>query len=121
MMVTAPTVDTGRTDAPGPVVSCTDRDGEAHEFVAEVGSSLMWNLKYRAGQDVPADCGGCAICGTCHVYVDDMWRDRVPPAGEDETELLSDFEWNKPTSRLSCQIAMSVELDGLAVTLAPLE
>ena len=81
----------------------------------------MWNLKYVAGQDVAADCGGHAECGTCHVYVDRDWLPQLPDAEEQESELLEGFECAAETSRLSCQIVVSAALDGLTVELAPEE
>ena len=70
-----------------------------------------------AGPDRPL-CGGVRQCGTCHVYVDDEWAAQVGPPGDDEAEMLealADFIEVKPTSRLSCQIHITEELDGLRV------
>ena len=105
----------------GPLVTCVDREGDASTFEAEVGRSLMWNLVTVAEQDVAADCGGCAECGTCHVYVDAGWLARLPAAEEQEVELLDGFLHTRDTSRLSCQIVVEPELDGLTVELAPEE
>lgn len=102
-------------------VTCVDRSGEASAFSAQVGQTLMWNLKYVAGQDVAAACGGHAECGTCHVYVDRIWLAQLTDAEEQETELLEGFESTTELSRLSCQIVVSAALDGLSVGLAPEE
>ena len=95
----------------------TRRDGETRLVEAKPGRSLMLNIRKDA--QIAAICGGCASCGTCHVYVDDDWLDRLPPMQEDEDTTLSFSDWRRPNSRLSCQIRVSDALDGLAVTVAP--
>lgn len=72
-----------------------------------------------AGLDLTAQCGGCASCGTCHVYVDDRWLTKLKPVGENEDAMLDAVEQRQENSRLSCQIELTDELDGLTVTLAP--
>jgi ferredoxin, 2Fe-2S len=65
-----------------------------------------------------AECGGGAVCGTCHVYVDDAWIDRLPCVGIDEDALLEGVTAERrPNSRLSCQIKIVPELDGLVLWL----
>ena len=68
---------------------------------------------------IAADCGGCASCGTCHVVVAEDWLGRLPPMAEDEDTTLSFSRWRQANSRLSCQVKVMAELDGLAVTVAP--
>jgi 2Fe-2S ferredoxin len=101
-------------------IRVTDRDGTSTMIEGCDGASVM-QLLCGAGQDVQAICGGSAICGTCHVYVDESWLDRLPPAGSGEAELLSSFVHRLGNSRLSCQIPFSAALDGLTLTLAPEE
>jgi 2Fe-2S ferredoxin len=101
-------------------IRVTDRDGTSTTIEGRDGASVM-QLLCGAGQDVQAICGGSAICGTCHVYVDESWLDRLAPAGSDEVELLSSFVHRLGNSRLSCQIPFSTALGGLALTLAPEE
>jgi 2Fe-2S ferredoxin len=82
------------------------------------GQSLM-KAAVDAGIDqIAADCGGTLTCATCHVYVDEAWTARLPAPVADETDML-DFAAApvKPNSRLSCQIALTPELDGLVVHL----
>jgi len=64
-------------------------------------------------------CGGCCACATCHVYVDEAFVARVPPMSEDEDDLLESSTHRERTSRLSCQIPFTDELDGLRVQIAP--
>lgn len=72
--------------------------------------------------DVPGiegDCGGVCSCSTCHVYIPGEWRERVGPAGDDEQTTLDFNDYARGNSRLSCQIEMTEDLDGLEVEVAP--
>lgn len=102
-------------------IRVTDRSGELHLIEGRIGSTVMENIKRAGIADLAAICGGCCSCATCHVYVDPDWLDRLPPQEEDEHELVSDTEVWQETSRLSCQIPFTADLDGLAVTIAPEE
>ena len=87
---------------------------------AEPGQSLMSVGKANGVEGILADCGGCCSCATCHVYVDPQWQAAVGPPDEVETstlDMVSDVF--KPNSRLSCQITLRPELDGLKVSVAP--
>lgn len=64
-------------------------------------------------------CGGCLSCATCHVYVDEVFCNLLPPLSEDENDLLDSSEGRLETSRLSCQIRLDANLDGLRITIAP--
>lgn len=100
----------------------TDRGGETRTIEADVGISVMENLRDNGIEDVFAICGGCCSCATCHVYVADDWFDRLPAREEDEQDLVSETEHFRPAnSRLSCQIEMTEALSGLSVTVAPEE
>lgn len=96
----------------------TDQDGKVHECDAIEGWRVM-ELIRDAGLPIKAECGGCASCATCHVYVDAEWLPKLFPMRDDEQYLLDTAPDVKDNSRLSCQILMSEELDGLKVTLAP--
>ena len=100
-----------------PRVWLTKRDGETEAIDARSGRSLMLNIR-KPGQ-IQAICGGEASCGTCHVYVAEDWLDRLPPIQENEEIILAFSDWRQANSRLSCQIKVTDELDGLAVTVAP--
>jgi 2Fe-2S ferredoxin len=69
--------------------------------------------------DIEAICGGSCACATCHVYVDDSFRDRLPRMTEDEDDLLDTSTHRGERSRLSCQLTWTEQLDGLRVEIAP--
>ena len=100
-----------------PTVWLTRRDGATEQVEAKSGRSLMLNIRKR-GQ-IQAICGGCASCGTCHVYVAEDWVERLPPIEPDEETILAFSDWREPNSRLSCQIKVTDALGGLCVTVAP--
>jgi 2Fe-2S ferredoxin len=64
---------------------------------------------------IDADCGGACACATCHVYVDPAWTDKMPPKQDMEETMLDFAQELEPTSRLSCQIKVTPELEGLVV------
>ncbi len=71
------------------------------------------------GNNVDAICGGLCSCATCHVFVGSTWAAKLPPRSGEEAELLGDLSsFDAERSRLSCQLTMSDELDGLALTVA---
>ena len=99
----------------------TDRDGNDHVIEAETGLSIMEAIREIDG-GVEALCGGMCSCATCHVYIGAPWSEQLTGARDDELELLEDTECFQPEgSRLSCQIIMTDELDGMRVTVAPEE
>ncbi|MCW3796765.1 2Fe-2S iron-sulfur cluster-binding protein [Sphingomonas sp. BN140010] len=100
-------------------VSVTTRDGRTKDLTAIAGRSLMENLRSGGIEEILALCGGCCSCATCHVYVDDQWLTAMPPMSEDEDDLLDTSGAREANSRLSCQIPVTPELHGLAVTVAP--
>lgn len=96
----------------------TDMDGVEHALDAIEGWRVMEIIRDH-GLPIKAECGGCCACGTCHVYVDDGWVDKLYPMRDDEEEMLDLAFGVEDRSRLSCQIIMSEELNGLKLTLAP--
>lgn len=96
----------------------TDMGGTEHELDAIEGWRVMEIIRDH-GLPIKAECGGCCACGTCHVYVDEAWREKLYPVRDDEEEMLDLAFGVEDNSRLSCQIIMSAELDGLKLTLAP--
>lgn len=91
-------------------------DGTRHELEVPDGVSLMQAAVSNSIYDIVGDCGGSASCATCHVYVGEAFRDKLPAATERETDMLECAAAEvKTNSRLCCQIAMSPELDGIVV------
>ncbi len=99
-------------------IICTDRDGVAHNLPALEGWRIMEIIRDN-GLPIKAECGGALECATCHVYVDTGWMDRLVTKSDEEDEKLDEAFMVKRNSRLSCQILMREDLDGLQVTLAP--
>ena len=91
-------------------------DGTAQEIDAAVGLSLMENAVRGEIAGIVADCGGNAYCGTCRVHVAPEWRDRTGDATEIEQPMIEASGDEDPGVRLSCQIPVTAELDGLVVT-----
>jgi ferredoxin, 2Fe-2S len=96
----------------------TDHDGIEHELKAIDGWQIMEIIRDE-GLSIKAECGGSCACATCHVYVDESWVSRVPEKSEEEADMLDLAFDVQDNSRLSCQIDMTANLDGLRVTLAP--
>ena len=96
----------------------TDQAGEVHELEGLDGWRAMEVIR-DWGLNIKAECGGACTCATCHVWVDEAWYSKLPPASEDEEDLIYSTLDQKPTSRLSCQILLNDELDGLQLTLTP--
>jgi 2Fe-2S ferredoxin len=99
-------------------IKVTDQKGGVHEIEGTLGWSLMEAVR-QANLPMNAECGGCLACATCHVYVDEAFRGAIPEASELEIAMLDMAFDIQDNSRLSCQITLKPELEGLAVTLAP--
>ncbi len=90
-------------------------DGTRFEIDPESGSTVMENAVKNGVPGIEAECGGACACATCHVYVDEAWTEKVGKPEVMEEDML-DFAFEpKPVSRLSCQIKMTDEFDGLVV------
>lgn len=104
------------------MIKVTDFEGKTHELEAVEGWRIMEIIR-DYGLPIKAECGGACACATCHVYVDAAWLPKLEALGmtksEDEEDMLDEVFDLQDNSRLSCQIIMSEELDGLHVTLAP--
>lgn len=99
-------------------IQVTDRDGVEHEVESQEGDHLMEVLR-EFDWGVAAICGGMCSCGTCHVFVDDNWLNRFPTQDVDEEDLIDMLEFSEPGSRLSCQLTLTAEHNGLRLKLAP--
>jgi len=102
-------------------VFVTTRAGQRIELAAVDGDTLMQTVVNSDSSEMTALCGGCRSCATCHVYVAAPWFAKLPPLDPDEDGLLEGTQHRQDNSRLSCQIALTKELDGLEVTIAPEE
>jgi 2Fe-2S ferredoxin len=96
-------------------ITFIDHGGESRTVEAENGSTVMENAIKSGIPGIEAECGGACACATCHVYVAEAWTEIVGPPSPMEEDML-DFGFDvKPNSRLSCQIKVSDQLDGLIV------
>ena len=93
-------------------------DGGATELEVDDGYSVMEGA-INAGLDgIVAECGGACACATCHAYVDEAWLDKLPAMDDMEDAMLDAAYERRDNSRLTCQLEVSAELDGLVVTIA---
>jgi len=101
-------------------VQVTQRDGQVRQIDAHEGEPLMRALS-EADTGIEAICGGYLSCATCHIYVDGSSKLPLKAAEEAEIELISGLLHAQPNSRLSCQIEVVPEIEGLEITVAPPE
>lgn len=94
-----------------------EHDGTEHVVEGEVGNSLMQTARDNLVPGIIGDCGGNCSCATCHGYVDPDWIDKLPPQSEEETVMLDGAMHLEPNSRLTCQLKVKPELDGLVIRL----
>jgi ferredoxin, 2Fe-2S len=99
-------------------IHVTDQHGKRHTLEALEGFRVMEVIR-DWGLDIKAECGGACACGTCHVYVDQDWTEKLFAPLDEEVDQLDVTFHVEENSRLSCQLIMTEELNGLEVTLAP--
>jgi 2Fe-2S ferredoxin len=98
-----------------PKITYVEDGGTERTVDAEVGATVMETAIRNGVPGIVAECGGACSCATCHVHVDEAWSEKVGPPSPMEEDML-DFAFDvKPTSRLSCQIKVTDDLDGLIV------
>ena len=98
-------------------ITFIEHNGTEHAINVENGMTVMEGAIKNSVPGIDADCGGACACATCHVYVADAWKEKVGPAESMEEDML-DFAFDvRENSRLSCQIKVTDELDGLVVHL----
>lgn len=102
-----------------PILTIVTRAGVESTVEAAEGLTVMEAIRDNGFDELLALCGGCCSCATCHVHVDPAFADRLPRMSEDEDDLLESSDHRDATSRLSCQIPFTADLDGLRVTIAP--
>ncbi len=100
-----------------PKVTFIEHDGTPHTVEIAVGKTLMEAAVNNNVRGIDADCGGECACATCHVYVNAEWiaKTGLPVDGSQEASMLSFAAVTQPDSRLSCQITITADLDGLVV------
>ena len=96
-----------------PKITYKDKEGALRTIDVDNGLSVMEGAIQKNIPGIDADCGGSMACATCHVYVEQKWLDKLPNAEDAEVDMAYE---PKKNSRLSCQIIVSDELDGLIVT-----
>tara|TARA_B100000686_G_C16418930_1_gene776144 strand:- start:434 stop:754 length:321 start_codon:yes stop_codon:yes gene_type:complete len=100
-----------------PKITYIEQSGKSHEIEVPTELSVMEGAIQNNVPGIDADCGGACACATCHVYVDEKWFDKLPKKDETEQDMLDmAFQPNK-FSRLSCQITVTDEMEGLVVKL----
>jgi 2Fe-2S ferredoxin len=98
-----------------PKITYIEHNGKEHVIDVPEGWSVMEGAVKNLVPGIDADCGGACACATCHVYVGEQWLPKLAPK-EDMEETMLDFAQDlEPNSRLSCQIKVTKELDGLTV------
>lgn len=98
-------------------ITYTDSQGTSRTVDAEIGSTVMEAAIKNDVPGIEAECGGACACATCHVYVDEAWREKVGEPSPMEEDML-DFGFDvRANSRLSCQIKVTDDLDGLVVSI----
>ncbi|GAO56999.1 MULTISPECIES: 2Fe-2S iron-sulfur cluster-binding protein [unclassified Novosphingobium] len=102
-----------------PKIVVVNRAGEEKTVDADAGLSVMEAIRDNGFDELLALCGGCCSCATCHVYVDPAFAGKIAPMSEDENDLLDSSDHRNDQSRLSCQIQITGELEGLKITIAP--
>jgi 2Fe-2S ferredoxin len=101
-----------------PIITFIRPDSRSEQIEADIGESAMQAATRYGVDEIVAECGGNAMCATCHVYVDDKWINRLAAVGDEEDALLDGTAAGRqPNSRLSCQIKITPELDGLVLRL----
>ena len=101
-----------------PIITFILPDNRSENIEADIGESAMQVATLHGIDEIVAECGGNAMCATCHVYVDDNWVGRLAAMSDEEDALLDGVAAERqPNSRLSCQIKIEQELDGLVLRL----
>lgn len=101
-------------------ITFIESSGEAHTIEAKTGQTVMEAAVKNSVPGIAADCGGNCACGTCRVYLDETWSGRLSTIteyamSEDEEAMIEFAEDQTPNARLSCQLSVTDELDGLIV------
>lgn len=101
-----------------PRITIITRSGEEQAIDGPIGVSLMEIIRDNGFDELLALCGGCCSCATCHVHLDSDTIAKIPTMSADESDLLDSSENRNEYSRLSCQVQVTVALDGARVSIA---
>jgi|TARA_Y100000590_G_scaffold163758_1_gene187719 2Fe-2S ferredoxin len=99
-----------------PKITYKDKSGNSKTLEVEKGLTVMEGAIQNNVPGIDADCGGSMACATCHVYVEEKWLSKLPKAEEGEVDMIDMAFEPKKNSRLSCQLIVTDEMDGLEVT-----
>ncbi|MES2258439.1 MAG: 2Fe-2S iron-sulfur cluster-binding protein [Pseudomonadota bacterium] len=100
-----------------PIITFIEHDGTEHAVAATTGQTVMQAAVDNLIPSILGQCGGDCTCGTCHCYVDGEWADRIAAAADDEKAMLEFTLGVQQTSRLSCQIVVSEQIEGIVLRL----
>ena len=100
-----------------PKITYVDAQGNTKTIEVANGLTVMEGAIQNDVSGIDADCGGSMACATCHVYVEEKWFNKLPKAEDAEIDMIDMAVEPKKNSRLSCQIIISDELDGLTVNI----
>ena len=101
-----------------PKITYIEHNGETHTLEVSNGLSVMEGAVQNNIPGIDADCGGSCACATCHAYIDHSWIDKIPEMDDMEDSMLDAAYERKDNSRLTCQIEVNDDLDGLIVHIA---
>jgi 2Fe-2S ferredoxin len=100
-----------------PTLTFIEHNGTAHQVKGDIGQSVMQAATFASVPGISADCGGACSCATCHTYVDEAWLGKVQAAEGMENDMLEDAFERRDSSRLSCQMIISEDMDGMVLHL----
>jgi 2Fe-2S ferredoxin len=100
-----------------PKITFIRPDGSQEVLEGAIGQTVMQLATSHGIPEIEADCGGACACATCHVIVDPSWSDRLPAKGTMEADMIDFASVPTPTSRLSCQLTIAADFDGLILHL----
>ena len=97
-------------------ITYIEHNGKEHTIDVQNGLTVMEGAVQNDIPGIDADCGGAMACATCHVYVEEKWLDKLPKVDDAEVDMIDMAHEPKKNSRLSCQLIVTDELEGLVVT-----
>jgi ferredoxin, 2Fe-2S len=101
-----------------PIITYVQKSGERHEIDVPLGNSLMEGAIDNNIDGIIAECGGACACATCHAYIDDAWLSKLPELDVMEDGMLDSSNDRRQNSRLTCQLEVTENFDGMVVHVA---